>query len=180
MLKASCSKLQPLGSCISLLKAFLARQFQEWGSVRLRNGSTQLAGLHPPHSGRARPLVLHCPASLGEKELSGSHSDGCHCSKSCPMAFFSKLCLPGLFLQLEKCAQDLGSTSKGVGSSMAQLLTCAAQGNEHYTGRTSGLSGACGRAAHPGLERNAHGCDKKRAFLTLAPQNILRHSPKCC
>lgn len=37
-------------------------------------------------------------------------------------------------LQLEKCAQDLGSTSKSVGSSMAQLLTCAAQGNEHYTG----------------------------------------------
>lgn len=40
-------------------------------------------------------------------------------------------------LQLEKCAQDLGSTSKAVGSSMAQLLTCAAQGNEHYTGRSS-------------------------------------------
>lgn len=40
-----------------------------------------------------------------------------------------------LFLvQLEKCAQDLGSTSKAVGSSMAQLLTCAAQGNQHYTG----------------------------------------------
>ncbi|XP_030620557.1 talin-2a [Chanos chanos] len=35
---------------------------------------------------------------------------------------------------LEKCAQDVGSTSKSVGSSMAQLLTCAAQGNEHYTG----------------------------------------------
>uniref|UniRef100_A0A665TWR0 Talin-2-like n=1 Tax=Echeneis naucrates TaxID=173247 RepID=A0A665TWR0_ECHNA len=41
--------------------------------------------------------------------------------------------LPGE--SLEKCAQDLGSTSKSVGSSMAQLLTCAAQGNEHYTGR---------------------------------------------
>lgn len=41
-----------------------------------------------------------------------------------------------IFLQLEKCAQDLGSTSKAVGSSMAQLLTCAAQGNEHYTGET--------------------------------------------
>uniref|UniRef100_A0A8C1R3W2 Talin 2 n=1 Tax=Cyprinus carpio TaxID=7962 RepID=A0A8C1R3W2_CYPCA len=40
--------------------------------------------------------------------------------------------LPGQ--TLEKCAQDLGSTSKAVGSSMAQLLTCAAQGNEHYTG----------------------------------------------
>uniref|UniRef100_A0A673IBF7 Talin-2 n=1 Tax=Sinocyclocheilus rhinocerous TaxID=307959 RepID=A0A673IBF7_9TELE len=40
--------------------------------------------------------------------------------------------LPGQ--SLEKCAQDLGSTSKAVGSSMAQLLTCAAQGNEHYTG----------------------------------------------
>ncbi|KTG37052.1 hypothetical protein cypCar_00003661 [Cyprinus carpio] len=35
---------------------------------------------------------------------------------------------------LEKCTQDLGGTSKAVGSSMAQLLTCAAQGNEHYTG----------------------------------------------
>uniref|UniRef100_A0A3P9JT59 Talin 2a n=1 Tax=Oryzias latipes TaxID=8090 RepID=A0A3P9JT59_ORYLA len=40
--------------------------------------------------------------------------------------------LPGE--SLEKCAQDLGSTSKSVGSSMAQLLTCAAQGNEHFTG----------------------------------------------
>uniref|UniRef100_A0AAQ4S7L3 Talin 2 n=1 Tax=Gasterosteus aculeatus aculeatus TaxID=481459 RepID=A0AAQ4S7L3_GASAC len=43
--------------------------------------------------------------------------------------------LPGE--SLEKCAQDLGSTSKAVGSSMAQLLTCAAQGNEHYTGKKS-------------------------------------------
>lgn len=47
------------------------------------------------------------------------------------------LCLLVLLPQLEKCAQDLGSTSKAVGSSMAQLLTCAAQGNEHYTGETS-------------------------------------------
>lgn len=46
------------------------------------------------------------------------------------------LCLL-LLTQLEKCAQDLGSTSKAVGSSMAQLLTCAAQGNEHYTGKKS-------------------------------------------
>ncbi|XP_022435390.1 talin-2 isoform X3 [Delphinapterus leucas] len=43
---------------------------------------------------------------------------------------------------LEKCAQDLGSTSKAVGSSMAQLLTCAAQGNEHYTGETHTLRDA--------------------------------------
>lgn len=48
------------------------------------------------------------------------------------------VCLCFLLLaQLEKCAQDLGSTSKAVGSSMAQLLTCAAQGNEHYTGEKS-------------------------------------------
>ena len=50
-------------------------------------------------------------------------------------------CVP---LQLGKCAQDLGSTSKAVGSSMAQLLTCAAQGNEHYTGEGSvGQSQLC-------------------------------------
>uniref|UniRef100_A0A8C1UJW2 Talin 2a n=1 Tax=Cyprinus carpio TaxID=7962 RepID=A0A8C1UJW2_CYPCA len=45
--------------------------------------------------------------------------------------------LPGE--SLEKCTQDLGGTSKAVGSSMAQLLTCAAQGNEHYTGNTKKL-----------------------------------------
>ncbi|XP_076880001.1 talin-2-like isoform X4 [Brachyhypopomus gauderio] len=40
--------------------------------------------------------------------------------------------LPGE--SLEKCAQDLSSTSEVVGSSMAKLLTCAAQGSEHDTG----------------------------------------------
>ena len=37
-------------------------------------------------------------------------------------------------LQAEKCSQQLGATSKMVGSSMAQLLTAASQGNENYTG----------------------------------------------
>lgn len=54
--------------------------------------------------------------------------------------------------QLEKCAQDLGSTSKAVGSSMAQLLTCAAQGNEDYTGTNA--FGPLSRAA-PGEARGA-------------------------
>ena len=35
---------------------------------------------------------------------------------------------------LEGCATQLGATSKTVGSSMAQLLTAAAQGNDNYTG----------------------------------------------
>ncbi|XP_071498741.1 talin-1-like [Diadema antillarum] len=34
----------------------------------------------------------------------------------------------------ETCAAQLSATSKGVGASMAQLLTAAAQGNENYTG----------------------------------------------
>ena len=37
-------------------------------------------------------------------------------------------------LQSESSALQLGSTSKTVGSSMAQLLAAAAQGNENYTG----------------------------------------------
>ena len=37
-------------------------------------------------------------------------------------------------LQVSSCALELGSTSKSVGSSMAQLLTAANQGNESYTG----------------------------------------------
>jgi len=40
--------------------------------------------------------------------------------------------LPGE--SVESCALELGATSKTVGSSMAQLLTAANQGNETYTG----------------------------------------------
>ena len=36
--------------------------------------------------------------------------------------------------QAELCASQLGSTSKAVGASMAQLLTAAVQANENYTG----------------------------------------------
>ncbi|XP_074474472.1 talin-1 isoform X1 [Sebastes fasciatus] len=35
---------------------------------------------------------------------------------------------------LEKCSQDLGTSTKAVSSSMAQLLSEATQGNENYTG----------------------------------------------
>ena len=42
------------------------------------------------------------------------------------------LLLPGE--SVESCALQLGATSKTVGSSMAQLLTAANQGNENYTG----------------------------------------------
>ena len=40
--------------------------------------------------------------------------------------------LPGQ--TVETCSMELGATSKTVGSSMAQLLTAANQGNENYTG----------------------------------------------
>ena len=40
--------------------------------------------------------------------------------------------LPGQ--TLETCSVELGASSKTVGSSMAQLLTAANQGNENYTG----------------------------------------------
>lgn len=40
--------------------------------------------------------------------------------------------LPGQ--TIESCSMELGATSKTVGSSMAQLLTAANQGNENYTG----------------------------------------------
>ena len=40
--------------------------------------------------------------------------------------------LPGQ--TIETCSMELGATSKTVGSSMAQLLTAANQGNENYTG----------------------------------------------
>lgn len=37
-------------------------------------------------------------------------------------------------LQMEKCAQDLGNSTKAVSSAIAHLLGEVAQGNENYTG----------------------------------------------
>lgn len=37
-------------------------------------------------------------------------------------------------VQLEKCSQDLGTSTKAVSSAIAQLLSEATQGNENYTG----------------------------------------------
>lgn len=41
---------------------------------------------------------------------------------------------PLTFLQMEKCAQDLGNSTKAVSSAIAHLLGEVAQGNENYTG----------------------------------------------
>lgn len=38
------------------------------------------------------------------------------------------------FPQLEKCSQELGTSTKAVSSAIAQLLSEATQGNENYTG----------------------------------------------
>lgn len=52
------------------------------------------------------------------------------------VAFGGSQALPdGLsVLQIEKCAQDLGNSTKAVSSAIAQLLGEVAQGNENYTG----------------------------------------------
>lgn len=41
---------------------------------------------------------------------------------------------PLIPLQMEKCAQDLGNSTKAVSSAIAHLLGEVAQGNENYTG----------------------------------------------
>lgn len=41
---------------------------------------------------------------------------------------------PCCVIQLEKCSQDLGTSTKAVSSAIAQLLSEATQGNENYTG----------------------------------------------
>ena len=46
-------------------------------------------------------------------------------------------------LQMEKCAQDLGNSTKAVSSAIAHLLGEVAQGNENYTG--IGLRAGAGR-----------------------------------
>lgn len=41
--------------------------------------------------------------------------------------------------QLEKCSQDLGTSTKAVSSAIAQLLSEATQGNENYAGKGATL-----------------------------------------
>lgn len=48
-------------------------------------------------------------------------------------------------LQMEKCAQDLGNSTKAVSSAIAHLLGEVAQGNENYTG--TGLTAGVGEGA---------------------------------
>ena len=70
----------------------------------------------------------------------------------------------------EKCSQQLGAISKMVGSSMAQLLTAAAQGNENYTGSaardtasalkvlTQAVRGVAATTSDPQLQNNLIEC----------------------
>lgn len=44
------------------------------------------------------------------------------------------VCVRLSVIQLEKCTQDLGNSTKAVSSAIAQLLSEATQGNENYTG----------------------------------------------
>ncbi|KAI2660127.1 Talin-1 [Labeo rohita] len=53
----------------------------------------------------------------------------CLCKHDLHLCQFSHL-----YPQLEKCSQDLGSSTKAVSSAIAQLLSEATQGNENYTG----------------------------------------------
>lgn len=50
---------------------------------------------------------------------------------------------PLISLQMEKCAQDLGNSTKAVSSAIAHLLGEVAQGNENYTG--TNISSRAGR-----------------------------------
>lgn len=54
--------------------------------------------------------------------------------------------------QLEKCSQDLGTSTKAVSSAIAQLLSEATQGNENYTGKYRDL------VPHPHMQ--THRCTR--------------------
>ena len=59
---------------------------------------------------------------------------------------------------MEKCAQDLGNSTKAVSSAIAQLLGEVAQGNENYAGTQAGpgwgLWGEGGGMGRGGERRN--------------------------
>lgn len=56
-------------------------------------------------------------------------------------------------LQMEKCAQDLGNSTKAVSSAIAHLLGEVAQGNENYTG--TWFCRGCGSCSYDRVWRDA-------------------------
>lgn len=52
---------------------------------------------------------------------------------------------------MEKCTQDLGNSTKAVGSAIAKLLGEIAQGNENYAGMSAGLGIGLGGLVGKGL-----------------------------
>lgn len=67
---------------------------------------------------------------------------GCQGRGSCQKVQTTSMS-PLISLQMEKCAQDLGNSTKAVSSAIAHLLGEVAQGNENYTG--TGLHAVAGR-----------------------------------
>lgn len=66
-----------------------------------------------------------CRQRLGGPGRNGGPSGGRACHLNPPV------------LQMEKCAQDLGNSTKAVSSAIAQLLGEVSQGNENYAGSHS-------------------------------------------
>lgn len=78
--------------------------------------------------GKLKPLpgeTVRVQGRVAQGELWGSGV-----AKRCS----SPACPNSVPLQMEKCAQDLGNSTKAVSSAIAHLLGEVAQGNENYTG----------------------------------------------
>lgn len=63
----------------------------------------------------------------------------------CFLLLFLHLSLHPPYLQMEKCTQDLGNSTKAVSSAIAKLLGEIAQGNENYAGVYAGTGLEMGR-----------------------------------
>ncbi|ELK31332.1 Talin-2 [Myotis davidii] len=133
--------LQPGSKMVSSAKAAVPTVSDQAAAMQLsqcaKNLATSLAELRTASQKASGPLVTAAHEACGPMEIDSALSTVQTLKnelQDAKMAAADSQLKPLPGETLEKCAQDLGSTSKAVGSSMAQLLTCAAQGNEHYTG----------------------------------------------
>lgn len=80
----------------------------------------------------------------------------------------------------ESCGLELGATSKSVGSSMAQLLTAASQGNESYTGVAARDTASALRVLTAAARGVAATADDRALQMNLikATQDVVSESAK--
>jgi len=136
LIQAALGMMQPCGKMLSSAKAAVPTVGDQSAALSLSNASKNLATALAELRGTALKAQDACVSMEIDVALEQVRALEQELVETRRTAAAGRLVpLPGD--NANECAMQLGATSKIVGSSMAQLLTAASQGDENYTGRAA-------------------------------------------